>query len=358
MTRIFDIVPVKLLNDMIEQGYVTDRTHPKFPELHILNYTPKAQFEHMWNEVTRQTRGLIYNDTTHEVLARPFAKIHNWDEPEAPAINWDAPVYSWSNKYDGSLGIFYKLPNAAYAIATRGSFASEQAIEGTRLLWEMGDNDPLVEQAIYMYHQGYTPLYEIIYPENRIVLDYGDERKLQPLGYVNDETGVYCADEPSDGRTFRELVTDLARPNSEGWVVWLSGHKAVKIKQPDYVELHRIVTGMNRKTIWQWLKDDGPLVTRERIAELPDELFEWATGVEQELLHQFHLRMLDLDIAWVELHEIAEDLGIDFTDQKEFALTVQKYAGKAIQGHMFALRSGKPIDEKIWKELEPVGGER
>jgi hypothetical protein len=53
---------------MLDGKYITERFHPEFPELRILNYTEKAAFEGVWNRVTLNSRGLIYNADTHEVI--------------------------------------------------------------------------------------------------------------------------------------------------------------------------------------------------------------------------------------------------------------------------------------------------
>jgi RNA ligase len=187
MTQINDVLDPVLLERMLSQGYVRAQTHPDFPELMILNYTEKTQFERKWNAITRVCRGLIYNTETREVLARPFPKIHNWDEQDAPKIDLDAPLFHVGNKEDGSLGIVYVRPDNRLAIATRGSFASEQALHATELLDEADDHSVWND----LLDAGRTPLLEIVYPANRIVLDYGDTDTLFFLGSVIIRTGEY-----------------------------------------------------------------------------------------------------------------------------------------------------------------------
>lgn len=154
MTTLNDLFDAKALRHEIEDGYIREVYHPTEP-LAILNYTDKAQYDRHWNEVTRVCRGLIYNTETHEVVARPFEKFFNWNEPEA-AIGLDEPVVALE-KMDGSLGILYPKPSGGYAIATRGSFTSEQALRGT-LIWEAKYASRFVPEA------GYTALFEIINP--------------------------------------------------------------------------------------------------------------------------------------------------------------------------------------------------
>ena len=75
-------------------------------------------------------------------------------------------------KLDGSLGIAYTHPEGEVRLATRGSMTSHQATEATRIWQEKYRRVAIPE--------GTTPLFEIIYPDNRVVLNYGDMRDLVP----------------------------------------------------------------------------------------------------------------------------------------------------------------------------------
>ena len=82
-------------------------------------------------------------------------------------------------KLDGSLGILYWLGDEPY-IATRGSFESPQAQIATELL-RAYDLSGLDRRRTY--------LFEIIYPENRIVVNYDDRRELVLLAIIDTATG-------------------------------------------------------------------------------------------------------------------------------------------------------------------------
>jgi RNA ligase len=167
----------QLLPEMLREGYVCVQRHPTVP-LYIYNYTSKAQYERVWNEVTLQCRGLIL-DANGRVVARPFRKFFNLEEvQDLPAGPFE--VYE---KLDGSLGILYWLGDEAY-LATRGSFASEQSRRANGIL-----------QARYRHvlprlDRGHTYLFEIIYPENRIVVNYGGREDLVLLAVVDTATGA------------------------------------------------------------------------------------------------------------------------------------------------------------------------
>lgn len=153
MVALGDIFSLVDLNDEIANGYVTARSNDA-GTLAILNYTPKAQYDNRWNDVTMACRGLIYNTRTMEVVARPFEKFFNWDQgvvkypPPGPVLRMP--------KMDGSLGILYwDESRGKHCIATRGSFLSEQAIEGTAIYERMKNG--------FVPQPGKTYLFEIIY---------------------------------------------------------------------------------------------------------------------------------------------------------------------------------------------------
>jgi RNA ligase len=174
-----ELINYSELLQMRSLGYVREQSHPEYPSLRILNYTEKAQFDQVWNEVTLTCRGLIYDANTGEIVARAFRKFFNYDHKDTPTINLDDEVVVM-DKMDGSLGILYRVPGTErFAVATRGSFDSDQARHATKLL-----NEKYAEwldtnvAALHLV----TPLFEIVYPENRIVCDYSGMDDLILLG--------------------------------------------------------------------------------------------------------------------------------------------------------------------------------
>jgi RNA ligase len=293
-----DLFPLVQLEEALEQRYVRRQAHPDLP-LSILNYTERCAYDAAWTPVTRQCRGLIYETGTLRVVARPFLKFFNYGEPNAPELDLDAPAVV-TDKMDGSLGILYPtrppldsahgtIP-AEYGIATRGSFASEQAVHATELLRERYLNwspDP-----------GLTYLFEIVYPENRIVLDYGATDDLFLLTVLETETGRDVSHDEAtwsdlsrsawpgprtETHDFATLAGALAaepRPNREGLVVYLPDlDERVKIKQTDYVALHRILTGTNARHVYEFAAVRACSEAIARLAEGRDEGKLWASFV-------------------------------------------------------------------------------
>lgn len=366
MVMIHDIVNIDRMQEHIDRKEVSQRFHPEFPELSILNYTDKVQIEGLWTHETRTARGLIFNMDTREVLARPFAKFHNLSEHHPATFDADTRVYHVGDKRDGSLGIVYERPDeTGLAVATRGSFESEQAIHATNWLRETRDGERFYDMYSELIADGLTPLAEIIYPENRIVVDYGEQDNMVYLGAIYNESGAFEAPFDPDAPAVRTLqdVLDLPdRKNAEGYVVWFNEFTAVKIKQQDYVELHRIVTGLNRKSVWRALSK-GEDEFKALLEQLPDELYAWAEGVAKELREQYATIMAEVDGAYITVcqrYYVADSWDSEEFDRGKFAKIVALVVPKEYAGFMFAMLDKQygRVQDKIWKMVEPVGGER
>lgn len=351
--KIHDLFDAAELTAAVEAGYVRVQTHPTLPLL-IRNYSELAQFDRHWSPVTTQCRGLIAHAETGEVLARPFPKLHNHTEPEAPVFGLDEPV-SVADKVDGSLGIGYPLPGTAdYAIATRGSFASEQAIHATEV-WRARYADTVVVPP------GITPLWEIIYPGNRIVVDYCGLDDLVLLGGVHIESGEFVMPHqlgkamgwhgpvvetfPYD--RFSDVLASEPRDGKEGFVVrsLVTGQSA-KFKYERYVELHRIVTGMNERIVWDHIGAGKPLA--DLIEPLPDEFHAWVRGVADRLLD----RQEGITFAAQAAHELVVDSLPEGWQRRDYALAV---ATHPLRPWMFNILDGRDPRPGIWKTLRPSG---
>lgn len=357
MTQLSDVFSMDLLAQMQEQGMVRHQVHPHAPYT-ILNYTEKAAFDNVWNDVTLACRGLIYNHDTLEVIARPFRKFMNYGQTGAAVIGVTEQVVV-TDKMDGSLGILYRLPNGDPAIATRGSFTSDQALHATEVLHRkypgFGGSFKVM-----------TLLFEILYPENRIVLNYGDMDDLVLLGAVQIASGVTVT--PSQAafwyewpgpvtktfpyNTLAEALAAPPRDNAEGFVVHsLLTDERIKIKQEDYIALHKIVTNLSERAVWEQII--AGKTSEQIIAPLPDEFHEWTAGVINRLLDAVLEMKLDLYEAY---SMIVQNLDIKFGtaqwDRKEFA---QAVAHRNDKWAMFMVLDGQHdrLFTEVWKRVKP-----
>ena len=271
------------LDKLVGEGWLISQVHPTL-DLTIYNYSQKTQYERMWNEETLSCRGLVL-DSLGNVVARPFKKFFNLSEVEGEIPDLPFEVFE---KMDGSLGIFFWY-NGNPIFASRGSFTSDQSKVGWEILKGM-DYENL--------KRGVTYLFEIIYPENRIVVDYGDTEKLVLLGAVETSTGEEI---PYSGigenlerfelvRKWanKKSISELAKENDlirEGYVLRFSNGYRVKVKFEEYCRLHKIITSVSNIDIWEKLKDGLPL--NEILDKVPDEFYGWVKNTENRLREEF-----------------------------------------------------------------------
>lgn len=344
MTTIDDLFDPHLLSEMVAGGFIRKQTHPALP-LEIYNYSDKAAYDHVWNAVTRTCRGLIVDARSGEIVARPFPKFFNIGQQGAEGITLDGQV-TVTDKADGSLGILH-MGREGWEIATRGSFASDQAIHGTKV-WKQR------YQGVFFPKARFTYLFEIVYPANRIVLDYGQLDDLIHLGRVDIDTGrTYAPDPDWPGpvvetfpyASFADALAAEPRPNAEGMVVHFQATDSrVKLKQADYVALHRIVTGLNARTVWEHIISGAPLSTL--IEPLPDEFHSWVREVANSLQLQVEAEAAEVEQEYADVVAALPD---GFT-RKDFAMVAKdKPHGWAV----FSKADGKDYLSKLWRKVDP-----
>ena len=315
--------------------------HPS-ADLMILNYTADVQYGWLWDGFIEQFRGLIV-DSDFNVIARPFPKFFNMEELKPGQIpNEPFEVFE---KMDGSLGILY-WADGIPCISTRGSFDSEQAIFATNLLHSK------YEHVIPNLDQSKTYLFEIIYPENRIVVDYGGMQDLILLEIIDTQTGrqegVRDIGFPVVQKYFAwENFNQLAAmnpENKEGFVVKFESGFRMKIKFQNYKELHRIVSGLSEKTIWEWLSSG--ISPEDKIEGLPDEYYNFVREKSAEITANYTTLERDAVNKYLEI------IGgmSDSLDRKAFAILAQKFK---LPGILFSMLDKKDYSQQIWKAVKP-----
>jgi RNA ligase len=345
----------------IADGYVRVRNHPTLP-LHTVGYTEKAQFDRVWDDVTTRCRGLIYDDTGL-VLARPFDKFHNWDDSGQPYPPGGECYLS--PKMDGSLGILYQAQepgrDQAWYVATRGSFESDQAKWATGKLWSMFMDGEVDHHDL---NPAFTYLVEIIYPANRIVVDYGQDEKLVLLDVIDTETGRSALFEFHNItwphkvekkliRGFHDGLVHEIPSGEEGFVIyWPHRNYRVKMKSAEYVALHRIVTGLNARTVWSEM---GLGKTAQQICDnIPDEFHDWVKDVADQLEARRNVilnKVVRVGVGAVEMVPEHDRNGREF--RKDFAKNIGNHEYK---GYVFAWLDKKDLFSLIWKDLRPEAG--
>lgn len=336
-------IDLEKTDQLVAEGYITKRPHPS-GELFIYNYTAKAQYDRLWTPETMQCRGLIL-DREGAIAARPLPKFFNLQEykESLPAEPFD--VYE---KLDGSLGILYWYQDQPY-IASRGSFNSDQADKANKIFQERySDAIPLLDKSL-------TYLFEIIYPANRIVVDYGAYEALVLLAVIETASGRehpieafthlgFPIAKKYDGLKDLEAIASLNEQNQEGFVIRFGSGLRLKFKFADYVKLHRVLTQVTSKVIWEMLRDRTPF--EDILERVPDEFYNWVKETKASLLAQYQ-----------QIEENAKDdferivAIVDRSDRKEMAKHILTCQNHTI---LFSLLDGKDYSDYIWRTIKPA----
>lgn len=306
----------------------------------LFNYSNAAQFAGRWNYFERISRGLILDRRTGEVIARPFDKFFNYGE-DLPYPN--THIVEATEKLDGSLGILYRI-NTRYHVATRGAFVSDQALWATQ---KLRDHD------LAGLDSGLTLLFEIIYPANRVVVDYGDTEALvliaardrrtgrelyyQELKVLADQYGflqpkVYEFDSIED-----ILASAVAlSANQEGWVLRYSDNRRFKVKGDAYKLAHKLMTGINFNRVLEAVQDglyDG------LIENVPDEFLTTIKEYRQQIADEVERLTLLVDQHFADAPKAT---------RKEYALWVRDNC-QDLQAYMFARLDNRQLEPLIYK---------
>jgi len=337
---------LKLLNKYHNDGLLYKQTHPTLP-LTIWNYTEKVQYEGLWDEVTLMCRGLV-TDSEGTIIARPFRKFFNMEEGKhTPTSEFE--VYE---KMDGSLGIFFYYEGNP-VFATRGSFTSDQAIKGREILnkynWQYGT------------YEGYTYLFEIIYPENRVVVNYNGLEELIVLGVIETSTGKECKYSEMENEGFvlvkkydgiknYSTLKSLISNDAEGFVVRFSNGDRMKIKGEEYLRLHKIMTNLSTTAIWELVSNGGNI--DDILKDVPDEFYKKVKMYVSSLNYGYYQ-------YWNQLGKTYDYFRFGKYGDIEVEPTKKEFA-EHIKGHhpiaksiMFAMWDDKDYDKIIWKALKP-----
>lgn len=332
------------LDYYVGNNLIVKNKHPEH-DIWILNYSPKATYHKQWDQYTLSCRGLVI-DAEGNIIARAFEKFFNIEEIPVENIPTDVE-FDVFEKVDGSLGILFYY-NCEWILASRGSFASDQAI----MAWDMLNKDYLK-----ILNKKFTYLFEIIYPENRIVIDYGNKKDLVLLAAVETSTGFEMLHEDLTINyaeyftivkkyKFEGNVTELKNlfeENREGFVVsYMNGFK-MKVKFEEYIRLHRILTNVSTKTVWEHLKNKYDF--NELIDRVPDEFYDWVKKTIKELTEDYERIEYKALKEFYQLYHVEK-----LTDRKLFAEKAKESEYRSI---LFNLYTGKSYSEIIWDTVRP-----
>lgn len=380
-------VSAEVLQDYINQGLINSHHHKEFP-LVLLSYSRKCQYDNTWPEPVRKCRGLIVREDTEEIVARPFEKFFNLENDDLEAClktmsgSGVAEESKMSNiarepdyiyeKMDGFMCTLYKWEGKSY-IASKGSFDSPHS------KWATHQYHKQLMRSKEAWPDGFTPVFEGLTKNLRIVLDYGEREELVLIGLINIETGEerlgsalaywairngfsYPAEYNMSLATANKMSLDAETKNVEGYVaVWERPGQTpfrLKIKFLDYLRIHRMVCGVSPKRVLEALMNGW----ESEIKEWTDSSTPWFNAFVSKWKSALEQKYNELEIgaaaAYTAIQAKAYDsvmtLGtVGLWNRKQWAEEIKTYP-EELHSVLFALQDGKDIKPFIWKRIKPM----
>lgn len=316
-------------------------------DLLLFDYTTAAHMANKWPYFEQVSRGLVINRKTGEIVARPFDKFFYW---LADGRKVSGHIVTIMEKMDGSLGILFRHKGQDH-ITTKGSFFSPQARWATKFLRDHFDLAGLPDE--------WTLLFEIIYPDNRIIVDYQGREDLVLLAARNRHTGEFMPFFPdlynlaqtygfSLPRVFNfNSVDDIIAatggddPNFEGWVVEFSDGQRFKFKTDRYVEIHRYIRQLDYPHVLEAIKKgEIDYLTTLMPDDFLQEVYGWIDEIRETVAH-------------IEAKTVQVFVKAPRTSQSEFVQWVQANHPD-LERYLMTMWQGKQIEALIYDELFAV----
>lgn len=324
------------LDQKVVEGWVTVT---KSGPLSLYNYSNRCVFEKGWDEYTKAARGIVLHEDGR-IVARPWEKFFNLGERPDDKLPAETPELS--KKYDGSLLIVF-FDAVRWRAVTRGCWENVQTKYANKWL----------EEHFNKLQMDRTYLFELVAPWNRIVVHYPKDDMIL-LGMVETETGrdfsyaetrAYALRKGLSPVEFEERpieslnLEDPAIKNEEGFVARFSNGFRVKLKYRQYILLHKIVTGLSIKGIWEILASGN----QPDLSNVPDEFMGWYRKQRDRIQGKY-------DVILSAAKQAFAAVGVKET-RKDYALAFNQ--SPDIKGALFRLLDGKDPGEVIWKMCKP-----
>lgn len=256
----------------------------------IFKYGAEVSYYDLWNEFYMETRGVVIDMENLKLVSSPYRKFFNFNEKEMTSpkqiqtLIERAYSVEVQNKEDGSMVSVSRYEDELI-VSTPGLLASEQA-KWARAFLLKTHMDFLKAMPNFT-----TFIFEAIYPDNRIVIDYMGDEKMVLTGARDNQTGQYLSrsiiedyahtydiplptlEDKSLDQLLLESKDKTLHPadKKEGWVITVRTEDETvlfKVKCEDYCEIHRVIGVANSpKVVFEHIVKDS---YDDFISKVPD----------------------------------------------------------------------------------------
>lgn len=243
-----------ILDEYVKFSSICMEKHPT-EDLYLYGYHSNLEEPNIiWDSYNINCRGLIL-DSNGYIQARPFTKFFTYRKylnnntlllSENQIFKIPNCSFKIFEKVDGTMVTLYWIGEKPF-LATQRSFMNPNAIEATKILYEK------YSHVFSKFSKDKTYIFEAVFPETNVLIDYGNIRDLYLIGIIDNKTGTSLSLEDigfpkakdytnniKQKNNFEELQ-NLNLPNQEGFVILFDNGERIKIKFPWYKEAHMIM---------------------------------------------------------------------------------------------------------------------
>lgn len=340
---------LQTLNEYVDRGLLSVSIWKN--DLLLYNYTRTAEYDSAWDEITLNSRATLVDKKKGKRICYSFPKFFNLNQHETTKeANLPNEPFEVFEKVDGSLLVITPW-RGELIVTTRGSFYSPQATFAKKLI------DKKYPFLFKCLREGECILAEVIYPENRIIVDYGDMEDIVVLAWAKpaddatddfvelsydtvidacNQLGLKCAKKHKMDK-LEDVVSHVSKLDwqDEGLVVRYWSGLRVKVKSSEYLRIAKVKQHLSPKYVWEAMRDS---VYENYIKGLPDELFDDVKAMYATLLHERN--------SWTKnFLMIRNSANQVFTEKKDYALWV-KSNPELYWGGLFCMYDLNDINEK------------
>ena len=206
--------------------------------------------------------------------------------------------------------------------------------------------DNFVEKSAFNRAMECTYCFEAIYPQNKIVVDYGAVEDIFLISIIHTKTGKNVNIDQAGFNTVEKIVTNGICyttwiqhnvVNEEGYVMrFITDNLRVKIKFDNYVEKHKR-NSISAEAIRVRMKKMEPI----NLDIIPDECYGEVKEIIDEMSVLFKMKENEVLKEYIEIQQ-------QNSTTREVVEAIKHSQYRKI---LFALHAKKPYDTLIWKLL-------
>jgi len=331
---------------LVGEGYINCIKHPN-NEYFMYTTTRQAELRWLpseWPDEAIFSQGLIC-DKNWNIIARPFAKIFDWDEFEGAIPVHD--TIKIVERLPGTLCIMYKLPDGKVEFATKNGFDTPEAKTATAMFHENYTHTSIINPMDL-----FTPCFQLvggvhlsylgcINKTTGIGMDIANERHWVTTGNAN---SIWTGSRPLT-LTLKALdaIETMDRDSSgRGFILVISNRFYINMHFEDLIGYLR-VQSVTPKLIWEHCKLHVPL--DELSASIPPEFHGWLNGIRYDLARKYLQIADDADEIYEKMRANPE-----IKDERTFAMAI---AGHPLKNILFAMKNSKNVSGIIWDMVKP-----